>query len=131
MIRPVSRLLPLALVLVPLVPAAAKTVVVDLPTALRCSAAFGIIASEQQRGVASAKADYPPLDKRGREFFVQTGARLIDEGKLTREQASARFRVEIEKLQSEVVAASDPAVAVRAIMTPCLLLLDATVPPSR
>lgn len=113
------------------VPLAAQEGLVDLSTALRCSAAFGIIAAEQQRGVASAKADYPPLSQRGREFFVQTGARLMDEQKLTREQVQQRFRAEIAKLQDAAMASPDPAEFVRGVMAPCLTLLDATVPPSR
>lgn len=101
---------------------------VDLGTALRCSALFGIIAAEQQRGVASSLADYPPLARRGREFFVQTGARLMDEQKLTRAQAQQRFMAEVEKLQAEVMAAPDPGAKARAIAGPCLALLDATIP---
>ena len=112
-------------------PLAAQNGVVDLATALRCSAAFGIIASEQQRGVAASVRDYPPLGARGREFFVQTGARLMDEQKLTREQVQARFKAEVESLQAETSAASDPAAKVRSIMEPCLTLLNAAVPPSR
>lgn len=112
-------------------PLAAQDGVVDLPTALRCSAAFGIIAAEQARGVASAQRDYPPLGTRGREFFVQTGARLMDEQKLTREQVQARFKAEVEKLQADAIAAPDPVAKVRSIMVPCLALLDAAVPPRR
>lgn len=112
-------------------PLSAQEGVVDLGTALRCSAAFGIVANEQQRGIAASLRDYPPLGTRGREFFVQTGARLMDEQKLTREQVQARFKAEVEKLQGEAIASPDPASTVRAIMVPCLTLLDATVPPTR
>ncbi len=115
----------------PSAPLAAQDGVVDLATALRCSAAFGIVAAEQQRGVAVSIRDYPPLSTRGREFFVQTGARLMDEQKLTREQVRARFQAEVEKLQAEAIAAPDPAVLVRGVLGPCLALLDATVPASR
>ena len=115
----------------PSAPLAAQDGVVDLATALRCSAAFGIVAAEQQRGVAVSIRDYPPLGTRGREFFVQTGARLMDEQKLTREQVRARFQAEVEKLQAEAIAAPDAAVLVRGVLRPCLALLDATVPASR
>jgi hypothetical protein len=124
-------LLPFALTPLFAAPAAAQDGVVDLDTAVRCSAAFRIIASEQQRGVASAKADYPPLGERGKEFFVQTAARLMDEQKLDRPQLQARFRAEIGKLQNEAITSPDPAATVRKVMTPCLALLDATVPPRR
>jgi urease accessory protein UreF len=119
---------PLALAAaVPLLLAATQAPVVDSATAMRCSAAFGIVASEQARGIDSAKA-YPELGQRGREFFVQAGARLMDEEQLTREQMQARFKQEVDKLQTESIASPDPAGTMRAIMTPCLALLDATVP---
>lgn len=119
---------PLVLVAaVPLLLAATEAPVVDSATALRCSAAFGVVANEQARGIASAKV-YPELGQRGREFFVQAGARLMDEEQLTREQMQARFKAEVEKLQAESLASPDPARTVREVMTPCLALLDATVP---
>lgn len=112
-------------------PAASQTAplvaVVDADTAMRCSAAFGIIAGEQKRGVASA-LKYPPLDPRGREFFVQAAARLMEEQKLTREAMQQRFKAEVNKLQGQAIAASDPDAYVRGVMDPCLKLLDATVP---
>jgi len=111
----------------PLSPALAQPSVVDLGTAVRCSAAFGIISAEQQRGIASARA-YPPLAVRGREFFVQTGARLMDEQKLSRVQVQSRMKSEVEKLQGEAVASADPAATVKGVMTPCLTLLDLTIP---
>ena len=52
---------------------------------LRCSAAFAIVADQQARGLASAGA-YPPMAQRGREFFVRSSARLMDELHLPREQ---------------------------------------------
>jgi hypothetical protein len=114
---------------VPLLLAATQAPLVDSATAMRCSAAFGIIANEQARGIDSAKA-YPELGQRGREFFVQAAARLMDEEKLTREQLRARFKTEVEKLQNESIASSDPAATLRGIITPCLALLDAAVPPT-
>ncbi len=88
--------------------ATAQPNVVDLDTALRCSAAFGIVASEQARGVGTARTDYPALNQRGREFFVQTGARLMDAQKLDRPAMQQRLLAEVAKLQSEVAAASRP-----------------------
>ena len=128
MIKLAPWLLPASLVMSPVAAAQTQSPVVDLDTALRCSALFGIIAAEQQRGVASSLADYPPLGQRGREFFVQTGARLMDAQKLTRDQAQQRFKSEVEKLQAEVIAAADPGARARTIAAPCLALLDATVP---
>lgn len=107
-------------------PADAGTVV-DLQTGLQCSAVFAIVSAEQDRGVASALA-WPRLKERGREFFVNIGARLMDAERLDRPGIQARFKAEVERLQGEAVAAPDPAAKVAAIMTPCLALLDATLP---
>lgn len=109
-------------------PAQAQVPVADLTISLRCAAAFGIVADEQKRGVASAIADYPPLGLRGREFFVQIGARLMDEQRLGRAEMQARFKAEVEALQAQSMAAADPKATVAAIMAPCLKLLDAAVP---
>ncbi|MBK6801934.1 hypothetical protein [Novosphingobium sp.] len=129
MLKPAAILASAAalLAIAPAAPVLAQAAVVDLGTAVRCSAAFGIAAADQARGEPSAR-DYPPLGLRGREFFVQTGARLMDEQKLTRDQVQARMRAEVQKLQSEAAASADRGAAMRRILTPCLTLLNATVP---
>jgi hypothetical protein len=102
--------------------------VADLDTAVQCAVLFGIVAGEQQRGTPQA-GEYPPLAERGREFFVQTGARLIDERALSREQAGARIRSELDRLSGALTASPDRAATTRGLMGPCLVLLDSTVPP--
>ena len=92
---------------------------------LRCSAAFAIVAAEQQRGVASALA-YPPLGERGREYFARTGARLMDDFQLTREQAAQSLRAEVESLQKASAEAADPASYLDGVMQPCLSVLEAS-----
>ena len=94
-------------------------------TLLRCSAAFAIIANEQQRGIASALA-YPPLAERGKEYFVRSSARLVDELQVSREQVEAMLRSEVEALQAGSVAAQNPAQYVDQVMQPCLLSLAAS-----
>jgi hypothetical protein len=131
MIKRILRLIPAALTLSTAAGAQTLQPVVDLGTAMRCSAMFGIIAAEQQRGVPTSRADYPPLALRGREFFVQVWARLMDEQKLTREQAEQRYKAQVEALQAAVIAAADPGAEAKAIAGPCLALLDATVPRER
>lgn len=111
--------------------ATAQPSVVDLDTALRCSAAFGIVAQQQASSAGPALTDYPPLNQRGREFFVQTAARLMDARQLGRPAVQQRFIAEVAKLRSETSAAADPAASFKAIMTPCLAVLDLTVPPRR
>jgi hypothetical protein len=109
------------------VPSAAQQPALSLEqrTLLRCSAAFAIIANEQQRGVASALA-YPPLAERGREYFVRSSARLVDELQVTREQVEVMLRGEVEALQAGSMAAENPAQFVDQVMQPCLLSLAAS-----
>ena len=75
--------------------------------------------------VESAKA-YPALGERGREYFVRAGARLIDELGLTDEQVRALVGQEVQSLQTQSAAASDPAAFVDSIMQPCLVSLEAS-----
>lgn len=88
---------------------------------VRCSAAFAVVAGEQQRGLASGDR-YPPLAERGKEYFVRAGARLMDELKLTREQVQARLSAEADALQGRTGGAA----GLDAIMPPCLSALDAS-----
>ena len=92
---------------------------------LRCSAAFAVVAGEQERGVASART-YPPLAERGTEFFVRAGAQLMDERHMSREEIEAAVRAEAERLQSESAAAGDRAGFVDGVMQPCLAALEAS-----
>ena len=92
---------------------------------LRCSAVFAIVAGEQERGTAAARA-YPPLGERGREYFARTGARLMDDLKLTREQVGASLLAEVEALQKASSEAADPAVYIDSVMQPCLSALEAS-----
>ena len=92
---------------------------------LRCSAVFAIVAGEQARGAASSRA-YPPLAERGREFFVRSSVRLMDDLALTREQVEASVRAEVEGLQKASADAPDPAGYVDSVMQPCLSALEAS-----
>jgi hypothetical protein len=92
---------------------------------LRCSAAFAIVAEEQQRGVAAAAA-YPPLRERGREYFVRASVRLMDDLALSRAQVEASLRAEVEALQKATSEATDPAAYLGSVMQPCLSALEAS-----
>ncbi len=122
--------------LLALVPAAAQAqeggvtppppqLTLEQATLLRCSAAFAIIASEQERGVTAALA-YPPLHERGKEYFVRSGARLMDELGLTRESLQAMLAAEVARLQEQSGSAEQPGPMVDAVMQPCLLSLEAS-----
>jgi hypothetical protein len=105
--------------------APARPVSLEQAMLLRCSAAFAIVADEQQRGIASAQA-YPPLAARGREYFVRSGARLMDELQLTREQLQARLQSEAEALRRGATEAGDSAAYLDTVMQPCLAALEAS-----
>ena len=87
--------------------------------------AFAIIANEQQRGIASSLA-YPPLAERGKEYFVRSSARLVDELQVTREHVEVMLRAEVEALQAGSMASANPAQYVDQVMQPCLLSLAAS-----
>lgn len=116
-----------SLALVSAVPARAQANVVELDTAVRCSALFAIIASGQDKGNAAARL-LPPMEPRGKEVFVQTAARLMDEGHLDRDQTAARFKAEVTSLSGDIAAAPAPAARMQALAAPCLPLLDAVMP---
>ncbi|WP_338466969.1 hypothetical protein RXV95_15770 [Novosphingobium sp. ZN18A2] len=96
--------------------------------ALKCAAVFAIVASEQQRGVESA-LEWPPLGWRGKEYFVRTSARVIDEAGLTKEQVRDLLVADVAAFQKQAVDSHDPDGTVKAAMKPCLTLLDAAIPP--
>ena len=84
---------------------------------IRCSAAFALVAERQRQGDEAALV-YPPVGERGREFFVRTGARLMDETGMTRDAVEARLRT-----QAGVILAEG---SLDEIMPACLMLLDAS-----
>lgn len=89
-------------------------------TAVRCSAAFAIISSEQARGTPLA-AGWPPLGSRGREYFVRTGARLMDETGATRPQVQALFARSAADLRAS---GAGLAARLEGLRGPCLSLLN-------
>ena len=121
----IANLLPFAFLLFQPVPGTAEPApaaqAVQLPAqqqgALRCSAAFALVAERQRVGDPAA-LEFPPMGARGREFFVQVGARLMEEAGLTREAMAARMRVEADAILAED--------ALDTVMPPCLMLLEAS-----
>jgi len=96
---------------------AAPQLSLEQMTAMRCSAAFAIVSRRQQQGDSRALA-YPPLSERGREFFVRSSARIMDENNISREAVAALLQAEAQKLETGG--------AVDQIMPSCLLLLEAS-----
>lgn len=84
-------------------------------TAMKCSAAFALVAAAQARGEGR---EWPAVMPKGREFMVRSAAQLMDETGRTREQVAA-------ELTGQAKALGEPG-ALAAAMGPCLLLLDAS-----
>lgn len=82
----------------------------------RCSAAFALVAQGQENGDEAALR-YPEIREAGSEFFVQSGARLMDEVGLTRQQLTRLLTTEAQDL-SDNDTLDD-------VMPVCLALLDA------
>ncbi len=117
-----------ALAATPLTPqTAAPALTVDQEAALRCSASFAIVAAEQARGTKWALV-FPPLQLRGKEFFVRAAASLMDETGLGRTEVQALVQRQALVLRSEMARNSDPAVALAGTMPLCLALLETTLP---
>lgn len=104
-----------SLFLVQSTPATVQPLSLEQAAALRCAAALAVTANLQENGVAMA-GQYPPLGERGREFFVRTMAKLIDDTGLSREEISAKLSDEARGFQDrEKLSATMPA---------CLLMLE-------
>ncbi len=99
-------------------PAPPRPLSADEHAALRCSAAFALVSAGQVRGDPAA-AQYPPLKLRGREFFVVTAARLMDDAGLDEAGIKAAAEAEVAALRADGTAP---------LMPFCLALLDASAP---
>lgn len=84
--------------------------------ALRCSAAFALVSYGQDNGNEAAMK-WPALDARGREFFVRTLARIMDDTGIDRDGAAKLIEREAQGLLDNG--------QIDSIMPPCLALLDA------
>jgi len=85
--------------------------------AIRCSAAFAMIAHGQSTGNEAAQK-WPDLGARGREFFVVALAQLMDEMRLDREGVSELVAAEARRLLDTG--------EVDQVMPACLLMLEAS-----
>jgi len=94
-------------------------------TALRCAAAFAIIADGQARGNQKSMA-YPALGLRGREFFVRTSARVMDDTGMDRTAVADVLRAQAQELQVDAERGAKTEGGIDQIMPACLLLLEAS-----
>ena len=90
-------------------------------TALRCSAAFAIVADGQARGNKDALV-WPALGERGREFFVRTSARVMDDTGMDR----AAVANELQTQAQELWESGGLGGKIGQVMPACLLLLEAS-----
>lgn len=104
-------------------PAVAPQITLDHRAALRCSAAFAIVALQQADG--DAPQGWPPLALRGKTFFANTGQQVLADTGLPREAVRDLIAGEVRTLQS----AKDPDAALAALAQPCVAMLDASVAP--
>lgn len=82
---------------------------------LRCSAAFALVAAGQD--IANAEAlQYPPLQDRGKEFFVRASARVMDEAGISFDQLEDQMAQEAQDIWDN----GD----LPRVMPACLQLLD-------
>ncbi len=95
---------------------ASKPLSENARTSLRCAAAFAIVANDQAKGNRKALG-WPPLAKRGREFFVRVSAQVMDETGQNHDAVAQLLTAEALKLRKQN--GSDQ------IMPGCLQLLDA------
>lgn len=84
---------------------------------LRCAAAFAMVAEGQANGNAAAKK-WPPVEARGREFFVRALAQLMDATGLDRGGISQLVSAEAQGLWDRG--------EVDKVMPACLVMLDAS-----
>ncbi|APE27791.1 hypothetical protein [Aurantiacibacter gangjinensis] len=104
----IRAVLPLALaVSLPAAPAAAFAQEAGQPELslehrmlLRCSAAFSMVAAAQASGNETG-AQYPDMGGSGREFFVRSAARVMDEADLDRTQIEALLSAEAQAIWDE------------------------------
>lgn len=88
---------------------------IEQQSAVRCSIAIAMAAEQQRAGQAAGKT-WPDLTTRGREFFVRSLARLMDEAKLTRSMLTLYAQREAEALKQPG--------RLDEVMPPCLMFLE-------
>lgn len=131
LIAPASLMIPALLALAPAVAVhAAAPQAPDLSrltgehrAALRCAAAFAIVATEQSGG--DMLPGWPPLSVRGKRYFADTGAMVMKDAGLDRNAVRDLIATDVRALQT----AGDPDAALSALAKPCVARLDAAVPP--
>ena len=95
---------------------------------LTCVAVLAIIASEQERGVASA-LDYPLLIERGATYAGLVGERIMSETGRSREEVRQEIVAAVAAQQAKGGNGAAADEVFETEMVQCLPLLDAAIPP--
>ena len=111
--------LPLAVVAAPPLP--------PLEDQVHCALVFAEVTRQQSN--AEPRADrFPAMAKSGREFFVRTGARTIDEKAATLETIEAFYLTRLEVLKDSLTKSGDPVAALDREYAVCLPQFAAVAP---
>ncbi len=108
-----------ALGAVPVWSTAAAPPLPPLEAQVHCALVFGKITRDQSQHVARSER-FPAMAKPGREFFVVTGARALDEHAVTVETIEAYYTSRFAALQDSLAKAADPAAALDRDYAECL-----------
>lgn len=94
---------------------------------VHCALVFGEVTRQQNNGTARADR-FPAMTKPGREFFVRTGARTLDDKAVTLETIEGYFRTRLSVLQDSMAKSADPAAALDREYATCLPQFGAVAP---
>jgi len=86
---------------------------------VHCALVFGEVTRQQSNGTPRADR-FPAMTKAGREFFVRTGARTLDDKAVTLETIEGYFRTRLGVLQDSIAKSADPAAALDREYAICL-----------
>ncbi len=127
MIKPAAILLAAALCAVPAWSNAAAPKLPALESQVHCALVFGQIAREQSQ--KQPRSDrFPAMASPGREFFVVTGARALDEQAVTITTIEAYYMSRFAVLQDSLTKSADPAAALDREFAQCLPQFDQVAP---
>ena len=119
MIKSVAILLAAALCAVPALAQAAAPKLPELESQVHCALVFGQVAREQSQKLPRADR-FPVMAGPGREFFVVTGARALDEQAVTLETIEAYYMSRFALLQDSLTKSANPAAALDREFAQCL-----------
>ena len=119
MTKPAAILLAAALCAVPAWSSAAAPNLPELEAQVHCALVFGQITREQSRK-APRSDRFPAMVGPGREFFVITGARALDEKAVTLETIEVYYMNRFAVLQDSLTKSADPAAALDREYAQCL-----------